>query len=56
MFPFTGSLRGAGDTRTRFYARFTGVFGFMLGFAYFTGVTLGYGLVGVYAGIVLSYV
>jgi putative MATE family efflux protein len=56
FFPLAGSLRGAGDTRTPFYARFTGTFGFMLGFAYLTGVVFGYGLVGVYAGIVLSYV
>jgi Na+-driven multidrug efflux pump len=56
FFPFAGSLRGAGDTRTPFYARFTGTFGFMLGFAYLAGVVFGYGLAGVYAGIVLSYV
>jgi putative MATE family efflux protein len=56
FFPLAGSLRGAGDTRTPFYARFTGTFGFMLGFAYLAGVVFGYGLVGVYAGIVLSYV
>ena len=55
FFPVAGSLRGAGDTRTPFYARFTGTFGFLLGFAYLTSVTLGYGLSGVYAGIVLSY-
>ena len=53
--PIAGSLRGAGDTRTPLYARFTGTVGFMLGFAYLAGVTLGYGLPGVYAGIVLSY-
>ena len=55
FFPFAGSLRGAGDTRTPFYARFTGTFGFMLGFAYLAGITFDYGLPGVYAGIVLSY-
>ncbi|MFB6159770.1 MAG: MATE family efflux transporter [Haloferacaceae archaeon] len=55
FFPFAGSLRGAGETRTPFYARFLGTFGFMLGFGYLTGVVLGYGLPGVYAGIVLSY-
>ena len=56
FFPFAGSLRGAGDTRTPFYARLTGTFGFMLGFSYLVGVVLDYGLAGVYAGIVLSYV
>jgi putative MATE family efflux protein len=56
FFPFAGALRGAGETRIPFYARFTGAFGFMLGFSYLAGVTLDYGLVGVYAGVVLSYV
>ncbi|WP_222920248.1 MATE family efflux transporter [Natrinema sp. SYSU A 869] len=55
FFPLSGSLRGAGDTRTPFYARLTGTVGFLLGFSYLAGVTLGYGLSGVYAGIVLSY-
>ncbi|ESP90000.1 MATE family efflux transporter [Candidatus Halobonum tyrrellensis] len=55
FFPLAGGLRGAGDTRTPFYARFTGTFGFMLGFGYVVGVRLDYGLPGVYAGIVLSY-
>ncbi|QCS43977.1 MATE family efflux transporter [Natrinema versiforme] len=55
FFPLSGSLRGAGDTRTPFYARFTGTAGFLLGFSYLAGVTFDYGLTGVYVGIVLSY-
>ncbi|ELY95818.1 MATE family efflux transporter [Natrialba taiwanensis] len=55
FFPISGSLRGAGDTRTPFYARFTGTFGFMLGVSYLAGITLDYGLPGVYVGIILSY-
>jgi Na+-driven multidrug efflux pump len=55
FFPFAGSLRGAGDTRTPFYARFIGTVGFMLGFAYVAVVPLGFGLLGVYAGVILSY-
>ncbi|MBZ6495226.1 MATE family efflux transporter [Natrinema longum] len=55
FFPLSGSLRGAGDTRTPFYARLTGTVGFLLGFSYLVGVTFGYGLPGVYAGIVLNY-
>ncbi|SNZ03187.1 putative efflux protein, MATE family [Natronoarchaeum philippinense] len=55
FFPFAGSLRGAGDTRTPFYANFSGTFGFMLGFSYVAGVTLGFGLAGVYAGMILCY-
>jgi len=56
FFPVAGALRGAGDTRTPFYARLTGSVGFMLGFSYLTAVVLGYGLIGVYAGMVLTYV
>jgi putative MATE family efflux protein len=56
FFPLAGALRGAGDTRTPFYARLLGSFGFMLGASYLLAVVLGYGLPGVYAGVVLSYV
>jgi putative MATE family efflux protein len=56
FFPLAGALRGAGDTRTPFYARLVGAFVFMLGVSYLLGVTLGYGLLGVYVGTVLSYV
>jgi putative MATE family efflux protein len=53
--PIAGSLRGAGDTRTPFYARLSGTLGFTLGFAYLFGIVLDYGLWGVYAGLVLTY-
>jgi Na+-driven multidrug efflux pump len=56
FFPISGALRGAGDTRTPFYARVTGSFGFMLGFSYLTAVVLDFGLIGIYAGMVLTYV
>ncbi|THE63171.1 MATE family efflux transporter [Salinadaptatus halalkaliphilus] len=56
FFPLAGALRGAGDTRTPFYARFTGAFVCMLGVSYLLGVPLGYGLPGIYVGIFLSYV
>mgnify|MGYP006876407066 FL=1 len=55
FFPLAGALRGAGDTRTPFYARLVGAFVFMLGGSYVLAVPLGYGLWGVYAGMVLSY-
>ncbi|WP_408959750.1 MATE family efflux transporter [Natrinema sp. 74] len=55
FFPLSGCLRGAGETRTPFYARFTGSFGFLLAFSYLAAITAGYGLSGVYAGIVLNY-
>ncbi len=56
FFPLAGTLRGAGDTRTPFYARFAGSILFLLGFSFVAAVPLGYGLAGVYAGLVLSYV
>ena len=56
FFPLAGALRGAGDTRTPFYARLLGAFAFMIGVSYLLGITLGFGLPGVYAGTVLSYV
>ncbi|WP_254533107.1 MATE family efflux transporter [Natrinema gelatinilyticum] len=56
FFPAAGALRGASDTKTPFYARLTGTFCFMLAFSYVTSIVLGYGLVGVYAGMILTYV
>ncbi|WP_203229063.1 MATE family efflux transporter [Halobellus captivus] len=54
-FPFSGALKGAGDTRTPFYAGVVGSYVFLLGSSYLLAVTLGFGLTGVFAGIVLSY-
>ncbi|MFW5921842.1 MAG: MATE family efflux transporter [Halodesulfurarchaeum sp.] len=54
--PFAGSLRGAGDTRTPFYARAIGTFGFMLGVSYLLALPLGWGLPGIYVGLVSSFV
>lgn len=56
FFPLAGALRGAGDTRTPFYARFVGAFGVMLGGSYVLAFTLGFGLLGVYAALVLTHV
>ncbi len=52
----SGSLQGGSDTRIPFVARTTGLVGFLLGFSYLASVVLGWGVVGVYAGIVLYYV
>jgi len=52
----SGALQGGSDTRTPFLARTTGLAGFFLGFSYLAGVVLGYGVVGVYAGVALYYV
>jgi Na+-driven multidrug efflux pump len=54
-FPLSGALRGAGDTRTPFYAGLLGSYGFLLGTSYLLAVPLGLGLAGVYVGIVLSW-
>ncbi len=55
FFPLAGALRGAGDTRIPFYARFLGVTVCMLGVSYFLSVGLGYGLSGIYAGIIMTH-
>jgi Na+-driven multidrug efflux pump len=55
-FPFSGALKGAGDTRTPFYAGVIGSYVFLLGASYLLAVVLDFGLPGVYVGIVLSYV
>jgi MATE family multidrug resistance protein len=52
----SGALQGGSDTRTPFVARTTGLVGFFLGFSYLFGVVLDFGVVAVYAGIVLYYV
>ena len=54
-FPLAGSLKGAGDTQTPFWAGIVGSYVFLLGASYVLAVPLGLGLVGVYFGIVLSY-
>ncbi|WP_336023012.1 MATE family efflux transporter [Halobellus salinisoli] len=55
-FPLSGTLKGAGDTRTPFYAGVVGSYVFLLGASYLLAITLGLGLSGVFVGIVLSYV
>lgn len=54
-FPFAGALRGAGDTKTPFYAQLTGSYVFLLGISYLLAISLGFGLIGVYLGIISSY-
>lgn len=56
FYPLAGTLVGAGDTRTPFYARFAGVTGCLLGGSYLLSVHLGLGLAGIYVGIVSSFV
>lgn len=56
FFVLSGVHRSAGATRTLFLARVTGWVLVFLGLSYFVAVTLGYGVLGIYAGIGLSYV
>jgi MATE family multidrug resistance protein len=51
-----GSLAGASETRIPFVARSSGMAIFTLGFTYVAGVVLGYGVLGAYLGIGLTYV
>jgi Na+-driven multidrug efflux pump len=53
---FSGLLRGASETKIPFYARVTGIFGFLLGFSWLVGDVLGYGPPAAYAGMALAYV
>ncbi|WP_435334062.1 MATE family efflux transporter [Haloarchaeobius sp. TZWWS8] len=52
---FSGCLQGGSETRTPFVARVLGLLVFFLGFSYVVGVTLGYGVVGAYGGIIGYY-
>jgi putative MATE family efflux protein len=55
FFPFAGGLRGAGETRIPFYGRAIGSFGFMLGASYLLAIVLGWGVLGIYVGLVSNY-
>jgi len=50
-----GAFAGASETRVPFVARTSGMALFMLGFTYLVGVRLGYGVVGAYLGVGLTY-
>ncbi|MFB6071382.1 MAG: MATE family efflux transporter [Halobacterium sp.] len=52
----SGALQGASETRVPLAARATGMFGFLLGFSYVAGVTLGWGVAGAYWGVALANV
>lgn len=55
FFPFAGGLRGAGETRIPFYARAIGSFVFMLGLSALLSIGLGWGVMGIYVGLVANY-
>jgi putative MATE family efflux protein len=50
----SGALQGASETRIPLLARATGMFGFLVGFAYVVGVALGWGVTAAYWSIGLS--
>jgi len=51
-----GALQGGSDTKTPFIARTVSLVVFYLGFSAVTSVALGWGVLGIYAGIFLYYV
>jgi putative MATE family efflux protein len=51
----SGALQGASDTRTPLIARVVGLLVFYLGFSYVASVELGWGVTGIFAGVVLHY-
>ena len=51
----SGALQGASDTRTPLFARVVSLLAFYLGFSYVASVTLGWGVPGILAGVVLHY-
>ncbi|WEL18152.1 Na -driven multidrug efflux pump [Halorhabdus sp. SVX81] len=55
FFPFAGGLRGAGETRIPFYARAIGSIVFMLGLSTLLSIGLGWGVTGIYVGLVANY-
>jgi putative MATE family efflux protein len=50
----SGALQGASETRVPLVARATGMFGFLVGFAYAAGVALGWGVDAAYWSVALS--
>jgi MATE family multidrug resistance protein len=50
----SGALQGASETRVPLVARATGMFGFLVGFAYAAGVALGWGVNAAYWSVALS--
>ena len=49
-----GSLQGAGETRAPLVASAVGVVGFTVGFSWLFGIVLGFGVIGVFAGVLLD--
>lgn len=56
FFTLSGALQGGSETRVPLLARASGTVGFMLGFSYLAGDVFGYGPLGAYVGVGLSYV
>ncbi|WP_435359685.1 MATE family efflux transporter [Haloarchaeobius sp. DFWS5] len=52
---FSGCLQGGSETRLPFVGRVLGLLVFFLGFSYVVGITLDYGVLGAYGGIVGYY-
>lgn len=55
FFAIDGALRGAGDTRYPLLTSFTGLYGIRLPLSFLLGFVLPYGLIGVWASLVVEY-
>jgi len=55
FYALSGALRGAGDTRTPFYARLVGSVVCMLGVSSVLGIVFEFGVAGTYVGLTLSF-
>ena len=55
QFVLSGSLRGAGDTRSPFYVSLVSVFLFRVPLVYFLAITLNLGLAGIWLGTALDW-
>lgn len=51
---FTSALQGAGDTKFPMYATLIGIWGIRVGIGYLLGITLGFGLLGVWMAYALD--
>ncbi|MBI4394516.1 MAG: MATE family efflux transporter [Euryarchaeota archaeon] len=54
-FAASGGLRGAGDTKFPLAVSFIGLFALRLPIAYLLGITMGYGIFGVWASYIIEY-
>jgi putative MATE family efflux protein len=54
-FVLSGALRGAGDTRVTMWGGMLGTWGFRVPLAWFLGIVLGFGLIGIWVGWIMDW-